>query len=341
MRLLKSFQQEDINNAVQAKFAMVAPVIEATLYSVAVDRIERLGGYTEWTLHDLAREVREGAGDAGICFEWAVHDAIADRNPLIWPLASEVLTDYCGIEDGADSILFGPEKNGRIPIIESVQDALTDESRVYVGNRGQPAKLRRYIPQIVNAFYRHELRNSLPRSINGLWKADLFLGNAGVDRWVGTTVKSNAPDLEAAQGLRIGIYPKVNVRDVPRRDEQLNLIRLPLPYDAGFMELYYKAFFLVRAFLKADATVPPAANLPDAEDRFIAQELAVRRDYPLLEVVAAIRDMGQEHLLDTRDVESVTPTAALSTDAGLEQDPIPGLESSESVSLSPEALPTE
>jgi hypothetical protein len=37
----------------------------------------------------------------------------------------------------------------------------------------------------------------------------------------------------------------------------------------------------------------------------------------------------------------VTPTAALSTDAGLEQDPIPGLESSESVSLSPEALPTE
>jgi hypothetical protein len=138
MRLLKSFQQEDINNAVQAKFAMVAPVIEATLYSVAVDRIERLGGYTEWTLHDLAREVREGAGDAGICFEWAVHDAIADRNPLIWPLASEVLTDYCGIEDGADSILFGPEKNGRIPIIESVQDALTDESRVYVGNRGQP-----------------------------------------------------------------------------------------------------------------------------------------------------------------------------------------------------------
>jgi hypothetical protein len=193
----------------------------------------------------------------------------------------------------------------------------------------------------VNAFYRHELRNTLPRSINGLWKADLFLGNAGVDRWVGTTVKSNAPDLEAAQGLRIGIYPKVNVRDVPRRDEQLNLIRLPLPYDAGFMELYYKAFFLVRAFLKADATVPPAANLPDAEDRFIAQELAVRRDYPLLEVVAAIRDMGQEHLLDTRDVESVTPTAALSTDAGLEQDPIPGLESSESVSLSPEALPTE
>src|SRR4029078_4515304 len=101
------------------------------------------------------------------------------------------------------------EKHRRIPIIECVQDALTDESRVYVGNRGQPAKLRRYIPQIVNAFYRHELRNTLPRSINGLWKADLFLGNAGVDRWVGTTVKSNAPDLEAAQGLRIGRDPKV------------------------------------------------------------------------------------------------------------------------------------
>lgn len=113
-----------------AKFAMVAPVLEATLYSVALDRIDRLGGYAAWTLHDLSREFLDGSGDAGICFEYAVHDAIASRHPLIWPLASEVLQNFCSINGGADSILFGPEKNGRIPIVESVQDALTADSRL-------------------------------------------------------------------------------------------------------------------------------------------------------------------------------------------------------------------
>lgn len=146
MRILKSFQRAEIGDAVRAKFAMVAPVLEATLYSISVDRIDRLDGYASWTLADLAREVREGDGDVGICFEWAVHEAIANRSPLIWPLASDVLDAFCGIGDGADSILFGPEKDGRIPIIESVQNALTDDSRVYVGNRGHPPKLRRYIP---------------------------------------------------------------------------------------------------------------------------------------------------------------------------------------------------
>jgi hypothetical protein len=209
---------------------------------------------------------------------------------------------------------------------------------VYVGNRGQPAKLRRYIPQIVNAFHRHEVRNTLPRSINGLWKADLFVGNRTVDKWVGTTVKVRGDALEAAQGLRIGVYPKANARDVPRRDEQLNLIRLPLPYEAAFMELFYKSFFLVRAFLKADARVPSPVNLPDAEDRYVTEELTARRDFPVLTVIAAIRDMAQDDLLETSNVETIEPTASLSTAAGLEQAPLPGLEPADAISLMPEPL---
>jgi hypothetical protein len=95
---------------------MVVPILEATLFSMNRERVNRLGGYEKMTLWDVAREGREGAGDSGICFEWAVHDAIATRNPLIHPLASEVLTDFCGISGDSDSILFGPEKDGVIPI---------------------------------------------------------------------------------------------------------------------------------------------------------------------------------------------------------------------------------
>lgn len=315
---------------------MVAPVLEATLYSVAVSRIERLGGYAAWTLEDLAREYLEGDGDAGICFEYAVHEAIAARHDLIWPLASEVLEDFCSIGGGVDSILFGPEKDGRIPIIESVMDALTDESRVYVGNRGHPAKLKRYIPKTVKAFRRHEARNKLPRSIKGLWKADLFVGNPTTDRWVGTTVKVNPKSLEGAQGLRIGIYPMQTKSDKPRKDETLNLIRLPLPYDGQFMELYYKAFYLVRAFLRAGASVPPPVALPDAEDRYVTQELEARRAFAILDVLGVLRDMAQPGLLLTEEVTRVEPTAALSEEAGLDEEPGEGV-GSDAVSLAPRA----
>jgi len=334
--MLITAQRSELEDPVRAKLAMVVPVIEATLFALNQQRIIRLGGLSTWTLADLAREYREGSGDAGICFEYAVHQAIADENPLIYPLASEILEGYCGIRGGSQSILFGPEKEGRIPILESVQDALTDDSQLFVGNRGRPPKLRRYVPQIIRASRRAEDRNRLPRSMRGVWKADLFLGNNGPDNWVGTTVKNSAARLEGAQGLRIGIYPRQDVKDVPRKDEALNLVRLPLPYDGAFMETFYKAFFLVRAFLRADASVPGEEHLPDAEDRFLCKELEARRNYPILSVVEALRGMSQHDLLQTADVTEVPPTAALSEAEGLVENPASASDP-EFVTLSPVA----
>jgi hypothetical protein len=335
MRIISSTQKAEIEDPFRSKLAMVAPVLEATLHSLARDRIGRLGGLKAVTLHDLAREFRKGHGDAGICFEYAVHEALATENELIWPLASEVLSKFCKIKDGAQSILFGPEKDGVIPILESVQDALTDDSVVLVGNAGRPPKLRRYIPQIVNAYRRGEERNRLPRSINGIWKADLFIGHSSPDQWVATSVKINATHLQGAQGLRIGIYPKANEKDRPRRDGKLNLVRLPLPYDGAFMELFYKAFNLVRAFLKADAEIPTPVNLPDAEDRFLCKELFQRREFPVSQVLPALRDMSQENLLVTGNITDVDVNAILSKSRGLKRAP-ENLETTDSVTLAPE-----
>lgn len=106
MRVLKAIQKAGLSDAVRAKFAMTIPVLEATLGSLARDRAQRFGGYEQVTLTDLARETREGAGDAGICFEMAVHQAIESRDRLIHPLVSEVLDQHMGIKDNADSILF-------------------------------------------------------------------------------------------------------------------------------------------------------------------------------------------------------------------------------------------
>lgn len=338
MRILKALQLDEITDAVRAKFSMAAPVLEATLYSLSISRAERFGGYDKVTLEDLAREFREGFGDAGICFEHAVHTAIAGESPLIYPITSEVLEQHCGIKQGAQSLLFGPEKEGRIPILESIEHALTDESRVYVGNRGHPPKLKKYVPQLVRAYHKHDEREKLPRSIVGLWKADLFLGNNTVDKWVGTTVKINPTQLQAAPGLRIGLYPKQNQKDTPRFDDALNLVRLPLPYNGAFMEAFYKAFYLIRAFLKADAMVPPEINLPDAEDRYITSELQIRRQYPAVQVLAVLRDMAQPGLLREEELQSLPATATLSLEHGLERAlPLP-FPVSELVSIAPEAV---
>jgi hypothetical protein len=334
MKIIPGNQTAEVEDLVRAKLAIVVPVLKATLHSLARDRIERLGGITSITLHDLAREVREGHGDAGICFEYAVHDAIATNHPLIADLASEVLKSHCRIHGGAESILFGPEKEGVIPILESVEQALTDESVVYVGNRGRPPKLKRYIPKIINAYRRNEARNKLPRAISGIWKADLFLGNHQADAWVGTTIKINPAHLQAAEGLRIGIYPKANDRDVPRLDGKLNLIRLPLPYDGQFMEIFYKSFYLARAFLRADARVPQPVELPDAEDRFICRELESRREFAVHKVIAAVTEMSQKDLIEDSDLRDEPVNAFLSEERGLQT----GIEfepTSDAVSITP------
>lgn len=333
MKVLKAVQAQGLSDAVQAKFAMAVPVLEATLGSLAKDRANRFGGYAKVTLADLARETREGTGDAGICFELAVHQAIETRNPLVHPLVSEVLDQHIGIKESAESILFGPEKNHVIPILESTQDALTEDSRVWVGNRGQPPKLKRYVPQIINAFRRSETRNKLPRSISGLWKADLFLGGKTIDRWLGTTVKINPDQLQGAQGLRVGIYPKRNAKDDPRLDNDLNLLRIPLPYDGAFMETFYKSFYLVRAFLKADATVPAEIHLPDAEDRFVTRELQQRREFPIMDVLDVLRTMSQTNLIAQEPVTEIQPAASLS-EAGLSDRPKPE-DVSDLISVSP------
>lgn len=334
MKILSSVQTAELTDPVRSKISMVIPVLEATLHSLPLDRTKRLGGVEKITLHDLAREFRDGSGDAGICFEYSVHDAIANGNKLIQPLASEVLEDLCRIRGEAESLLFGPEKDGRIPIHESVDNALTEDAVVYVGNAGRPPKLKRYIPQIINAFRRNEARNRLPRSISGLWKADLFLGNSGLGQWVGTTVKVNADALEGARGLRIGIYPQRNPKDRPRKDDTLNLIRLPLPYDGAFMEVYYKSFFLTRAFIKADAKVPPPVALPDSEDRLVTSELERRREFPILDVLDVLRGMAQPDLIESAAVETITPDATISAEGGLDLKP-GRVASADAISLTP------
>jgi hypothetical protein len=93
----------------------------------------------------LPRLCRPGDGDYGICFEYAVHDAMRRGDAVSWRGSKRHLGSAI---PGGDigSILFGAEKTGSQQLIETAHDALTSLSVLMYGQRGRPAELKRLLP---------------------------------------------------------------------------------------------------------------------------------------------------------------------------------------------------
>ncbi|WP_428246468.1 hypothetical protein [Ferrovibrio sp.] len=298
MKLLIGTQQSPVASEVLARMAIVRPILMGLLTGIKQDVLDELGGMGNMKLFMLPRAYRQGCGDVGFCFEWAIHDAIRRQDPMVM----ERLTDAskrCNLNGSSfQSILFGVEKSGKTRIIDTANELLTDDSRILTGAQAQPPKLKTYMNMLASSFHRPETRASLPSSINGLWKADLFFGATDTDRWLGTTLKINAKQLEGAKGLRIGIVPATQgASDKIHKDDSKNLIICPIPYDGSFMELFYTGWRIVQQFISADAKLPAAVELPAPADRQVAKELEMRRDFPIFDVVKALEAQSQTDLL--------------------------------------------
>lgn len=302
MQLRMEFQQNPVADEVSAVTAVVRPILEGVLYALKSDVVAEMGGYENVKLKILPRLYRPGDRDCGICFEYAVHDALNRGESTVLERLHEAMVacNVPGVEPA--SILFGVEKGGALSLIDTAKEKLTDDSRLLAGTRGQPAKLKRHIDSIAAAFRRREARDALPWSMSGLWKADLFVGNTDADRWVGTTVKINPRHLEGARGLRIGIVPvREGGKDAVRRDDARNLIVCPLPHDGAFMEVFYEGWGVVQQFMASDAHLPKEVALPRQAERQVARYLEDRREYPVLEVIEALGPLAQPELLHTRE----------------------------------------
>lgn len=145
-RMINISQYKQINSVcseVEALYAVVAPILKGILYSLKRDLVEQVGGYNNITLSLLSRLYKEGDGDCGICFEYAVHDAITNGNPDVLNRIDHALVKYCKIKNGnPTSILFGIEKTGAVQLVDSVEEYLTDDSILLPGSKGQPIKLK-------------------------------------------------------------------------------------------------------------------------------------------------------------------------------------------------------
>lgn len=298
-------QLNEVGDEVSAIIAVIRPIFYGLLHALKQEVVREVGGYAEVKLFMLPRLYRPGDGDCGICFEYAVHDAIRRGDQLITEKVNDSMRRYCRVPgQETSSILFGAEKSGAIQLLETAENLLTDDSRLLTGEQAQPIKLRRYINMLSAAFKKPSTRLALPYSISGLWKADLFLGMRDSDRWVGTTVKINPRHLEGAKGLRIAIVPSQQGRnDRIQVDHGKNLVVCPLPYDGAFMELFYVAWGIVQQFIAADAKLPREVNLPIASHRMAARLLEDRREFPLIDIIESLAPLAQPELLDSAEAQ--------------------------------------
>lgn len=301
MDIRTQIQQARVGDEYSAIVAVVRPILEGLLYALKPDIVAEVGGYPQVKLKMLPRLYRPGDGDCGICFEYAVHDALTRGDGSVTERINDALA-LCNIPGiNVSSILFGIEKTGALDLINTAKERLTEESRLRAGTKGQPAKLKRHIDSIASAFRRKNREGILPWSISGIWKADLFVGTTDSDRWVATTIKINAQHLEGARGLRIGIVPtREGTTDRIRQDDSNHLIICPLPYDGGFMEVFYSGWQIIQHFIKADAKVPREVALPRQIDRHVARLLEERREFNVTDVIDVLGTLAQPELLMTQ-----------------------------------------
>jgi len=298
-KLSLEVQSDDIAEAVRARYTMVASILRAMLYSSHGPTVKALGGPAAITLEQLARIYQEGSGEYGICFEYALHDSIRARHKSIYPVIEEVLHDHCRIRGAAESILFGLEKNGRLNIVETAKNSLTDEARVLVGKAGKPPYLKHRIGILERAFRTVRHRERLPHSIRGSWQADLFVGSPTAEQWIGTTLKVNKEALRAAPGLRLGVFPS-SIKEGPKKDKEKNLILCPLPYRGDFMVLFSASFQIAKQLMYSKGDMPKAPALIYEDDLTVAEWLSARKGYPVMGILEALHPLMQPGLLITK-----------------------------------------
>lgn len=300
MRIQQERQCSPVADEVLALTAVVRPILTGVLYALKQDVVAEAGGYDNVKLKMIPRLYKAGDGDCGICFEYAVHEAMNRGDARVLERISDAAKLCKAPGKDPKSILFGLEKTGSQQLIDTAESILNDESRLLYGTRGQPAKLLRHLSTISGAFRNRKTRLALPYSIRGLWKADLFVGFSDTDRWLATSVKINPTQMEGAAGLRIGIVPtKQGKSDKVRKDESKNLIICPLHHDEDFMQAFYEGWRIVQAFISADAQTPKEVALPRPVHREVARILAERREFPVLDVIEAMEAFGQPELLST------------------------------------------
>jgi hypothetical protein len=132
MEIREERQQSPVADEVTALIAVTRPIVNGVLQSIRGEMIT--GEREELPLRLLGRLRKEGDGDTGVAFEYAVHDAIARGEAVITERIVDALKQ-CKIAGDPASILFAVEKAGAKQLISTEMELITDDSRILGSTR--------------------------------------------------------------------------------------------------------------------------------------------------------------------------------------------------------------
>lgn len=124
-------QNHAIADEVSALIAVIRPILSGLLYTLKEDVVSEVGSINGLKLKILPRLYLPGDGDCGICYEYAVHDAVQRKDPMVLERVEDSLKK-CKVPGSIlESILFGIEKKGASQLIATAKATLTDDSRAF------------------------------------------------------------------------------------------------------------------------------------------------------------------------------------------------------------------
>ena len=126
MQLREERQASPVEDPVGALVAVTRPILVSILASIGAEYMLEFEDRGVMPLKLLGRLRKQGDGDTGIAFEYAIHDAVRTGNDVVKERVADALT-RCRITEGdPSSILFAIEKQGSQQLIDTDLSLVTD-----------------------------------------------------------------------------------------------------------------------------------------------------------------------------------------------------------------------
>ncbi|WP_139207513.1 hypothetical protein [Phytopseudomonas flavescens] len=297
-------QNAPIDEYGRALYAIARSVLRAFIDSLSeedlADLNTELNKVTMRQLSKIARLDRD-KGMRGDGFEWAVHEAILGKEPLIIdPVAHALKKASTKIKDACPaSLLFGHERAKYLGFLDAVIDGAGDQSYLLPQGSGRPFH---FGPWVSLAAQGIQAEGFLNERIKKIWKTDLFLSVEDDPRYFAATIKSNYNLLEGGQGLRIGIVPEstdIGNREGVRFDQKHGLWIVTLADPNGFMGLFNDGYHAVaRVLLKLGKLPQPEYWVkPSAKAQRLMEQMHKYENSTALDVEEALNEAAQQDLV--------------------------------------------
>lgn len=301
-------QDAPVDEYGRALYAVCRSILRALIDSLTSEDLSDLNTpLADVNMRQLAKVARleRDKGMKGDGFEWAVHEAILGKEPLVVNHLYDALKRASPkIKDATPtSLLFGHERAKYLGFLDAMIDEAGTSSFLLPQGSGRPY---RFGPWVATAAKGQRAENELRDRIKHIWKTDLFLSVEEDQRYLAATIKSNPLQLEGGKGLRIGIVPE-SIKDGYRAGVEwhpkhgLWLVKLPDPN--GFMGLFNDAYHaLARAICTlGKQPLPPYYIKPSSKAQKVQDQIERYPDAKAVEIEDALNDAAQQNLVSTQE----------------------------------------